>query len=334
MITLLTKNGKIVCPVNDRTGEEKLHSYILEKDSLSLIYSIDKGYSSYALTYPSILPSNCFNNRLVVLPEFLKHAISDDQIFAPLALGIRQQFVHDPALNESTLLSYFYLNPVPSSVSLIARWFTDAGAAPERASILAKLVYIARTDKDDQDAGFIQDYEKSTGPGTDSCENGKSILIPQCMSEAFQLLIASDDSILTYDCLSQRHLINRGLATIIGLDCLSETGFLIEDHSLLIVGLAVAITELARLTEHRWPLFYEELLAGIPLYLRDFYSLGRLIIEKSEIILRLQSDYNLTMDVIRFSPDGKIQSSNIISPGLLAASKDRPEIPAFLRILK
>lgn len=334
MIILPSNSRKIVCPVNDRVEEKGSDSYTFGKNSLSLVYCKENDYHSYALTFTSLLPSNCLNNRLVVLPEVLKHALTEDQTFAPLALSFRQHFMNDPEPNEITLLSYFYLNPVPSSVSLITRWFIDSGTAPERASVLAKLVFIARTDKDDQDAGFIQDYEIRHNYESEICENEKSILLPLCMSEAFNLLMASDDSFLTYDCLSQKHLNIRESATTLRLDRLSETGFLIEDHSLLIVGLAVCITELERLSEHKWPLFYEGLLAEIPLYLRDFYSLGRLISEKPEIILGLQSDYNLTIDVISFSPDGKKHSSNFIGPGLLIASKDRPEIPAFLRILK
>lgn len=334
MIFSVNNNSKIVLPVNDRDEENEPHSFTFSKDSLSLVYSTVNGYHSLALTCPSLLPSNCLNNKLVVLPDVLISAFTDDQTFAPLALSFRQHFKNDPEPDEIALLSYFYLNPVPSSVSFISRWITDAGTTPERASVLARLVYIARTDKDDQDVGFIEDYKRTHNLESETCENGKSILFPLSLSEAFNLLLASDHSFLTYDCLSQKHLSNGEFAPIIGLDRLSETGFLIEDHALLIVGLAVGITELARLTENRWPLFYEGLLEEIPLYLRDFYSLGRLLTEKPDIILCLQTDYNLTMDVISFSPDGSKLISNIVRPDLLRASKDRPEIPAFLRIMK
>lgn len=334
MIFSVNNNSKIVLPVNDREEENEPHSSTFSKESLSLVYFKENGYHSFAITCPSLLPSNCLNNKLVVLPDVLISAFTDDQTFAPLVLSFRQHFMNKPEPDELTLLCYFYLNPVPSSVSFITRWFTDAGTAPERASVLAKLVYIARTDKDDKEVGFIEDYKRTHNHESVTSENGKSILFPQSLSEAFNPLLVSDGSLLTYDCLSQNHPGNGESATIIRLDRLSETGFLIEDHALLIVGLSVSITELARLTEHRWPLFYKGLLTEIPLYLRDFYSLGRMIFEKPDIIQRLQSDFNITMDVISFSPDGTKPSSNILSPGLLTASKDRPEIPAFLRILK
>lgn len=316
------------------TEKKQLHSYPCSSESLSLIVSIDKGYISYALSNPKLLPSFCLDKKLVVLPEVLKHALSDDQTFAPLNLALSQHRVTDLKSNELTLLSYFYLNPVPSAVSMITRWFIDSGTEPERASVLAQLVYIARTDKDGEEAGFIKDF----GSGILDCKNIpqhiNSQLSPDNLTDVFKILTQSESPLLAYDCLSLMAENTPKTATIITLNQLTETGFLIEDHALFIVGLSVSITELARLTEHKWPILYEGLLAGIPLYLRDFYSIARLITEKPEIILKLIPDCNLKMGVITILSDGKKQSYDIQCHCLFGISKVNPEIPVFLRILK
>jgi hypothetical protein len=334
MISVPAENGKTDMTTNEWTEEKQLYSYSCSSESLSLIVSIDKGYSSFALTSPQILPSGCFDNKLVVLPEVLKHAISEDQTFAPLSLALSQQMVTDLKPNEFNLLCYFYLNPPASAVSMITRWFIDSGTEPGRALVLAQLVYIARTDNEGEEAGFIKDFGLSIPKGRNTPQNGNPQLSSDNLTDVFKIIMQSERPILAYDCLSLTEENAQESTTIITLNKLTETGFLIEDHALLIVGLSVSITELARLTEHRWPLFYEGLIAEIPLYLRDFYSLGRLITEKPDIILRLQSDYNHTVDVISICPDGTKQSSNIVRHGLFTASRDKPEIPAFLRILK
>lgn len=334
MVSVPAENSKTDLTTNEWTEENQLHSYPCSSESLSLIVSIDEGYGSFALTSPQLLPSSCFDNRLVVLPEVLKHAISEDQTFAPLSLALSQQMVTDLKSNEFTLLCYFYLNPLPSSVSIITRWFIDSGTEPGRALVLAQLVYIARTDNEGEEAGFIKDFGLSIQKGRNTSQNGNPQLSPDNLKDVFKIITQSERPLLAYDCLGLMEENTQEPETIIAMNQLAETGFLIEDHALLIVGLSVSITELARLTEHKWPVFYERMLAEIPLYLRDFYSMARLIKEKPEIILKLNSVCNLTMDVITILSDGKKQSYDIHCRCMFGISKVNPEIPVFLRILK
>lgn len=310
------------------------HSSPLYIDNLALIISTDQVSYSLALTTPRLLPYRCFDNRLIVLPEKLKCALTDDQAFAPLYREIRRHSISISEPDELSLLCYFYLNLVPSSITLINKWFINAGTQPQRASELATLVYSARTERDDKTPDFITESATTLIKENNTPEIRSLKRIPRNLTEAFNLLRESDNSILTYDSLGSEPKPDKESTTLIELNQLAETGFLIEDHSLLILGLSVSITELARLTEHKWPLFLQVVLNEIPLYQRDFYSLGRLLNEKPEIILKLQSDYNLQLDVISLFPDGNKQSSDILKYSLFAASRHRPEIPIFLRIHK
>jgi hypothetical protein len=158
--------------------------------------------------------------------------------------------------------------------------------------------------------------------------------LPGNLSEAFEISARNGKSILAFDGLSESNQGSNDQASFIRLDMLPETGFLIEDHALMIVGLSVTISDLVRMTADKWPLFAEKLLEEVPLYLRDFYSLGRLISEKPEVAMILSRHYQLNADIILASAGAVKESIGLEFLSLYTKSRVRTGIPVFLRILK
>jgi hypothetical protein len=303
-------------------------------EPLSLILTADKGSFYTSVTNPVKIPPGCLINKLIVSPELLENALYNDQVFAPLVLEINKLSIPAPNRNELALLGYFYLNPTPSPVSLINRWFTDAGTEPQKASVLSEIVYNARTEKGGEDPDFFRGINKDPDRKIENSNPEFTIYHPENLTEAFEILTNNNESILVYDCLIKSNPGSKNQESIIGLDLLPETGFLIEDHALMIAGLSVTITELVRLTAFKWPLFAESLLLEVPLFLRDFYSLGRLMAEKPEIISLLQYHYQIITDIIVSLPDDGQESIDDRSIGQYTMPNSRKGIPVFLRIQK
>ncbi|MHC1773928.1 MAG: hypothetical protein AB9834_00810 [Lentimicrobium sp.] len=303
-------------------------------EPLSLILTADKGSFYTSVTNPAKIPPGCLFNKLVVLPELLENALYNDQAFTPLVIEINKLSIPAPNLNELALLGYFYLNPIPTPVSLIIRWFTDAGTEPQKALVLAEIVYNSRTGKGDEDPDFFREINTSPDPKTKNSSPEFSTHLPENLTEAFEISPSSGKSTLAYDGLGERNYNSKNQATFIRLDLLPETGFLIEDHALMIVGLSVTIAELVRMTAFKWPIFAEKVLEEVPLYLRDFYSLGRLISEKPEVALILRNHYHLNPDIILASAAIVKKSIGLEFLSLYTEPNSRTGIPVFLRILK
>ncbi len=303
-------------------------------EPLSLIITTDKGFFYTSVTNPVEIPPGCLINKLVVLPELLENALFNDQAFASLALEINKLSIQFLNRNELALLGYFFLNPTPTPVSLISRWFKDAGTEPKKASQLAEIVYTARTEKGNEDPVFFKEINHESSPEIENSNPEFSMYLPDNLNEAFRIMERIKESDLAFDGLGYSKSGSQDHRPFIRLDLLPETGFLIEDHALMMVGLSVTITELVRMTELKWPVFAEKLLEEVPLYLRDFYSVGRLITEKPEVALILSHHYQLNPDIIMTSAGAVKESIGLEFLGLYTKANGRPGIPVFLRILK
>jgi hypothetical protein len=108
-------------------------------EPLSLMITDDKGSFNTSVTNPVKIAPGSLINKLIVSPELLENALHNEEAFKPLMLEINKVSISAPNRNELTLLGYFYLNPTPTPVSLINRWFTDAGTEPQKASVLAEV---------------------------------------------------------------------------------------------------------------------------------------------------------------------------------------------------
>ncbi|MBK6964510.1 MAG: hypothetical protein IPH20_11400 [Bacteroidales bacterium] len=303
-------------------------------EPLSLIITDDKGSFYISVTNPVKIAPGSLINKLIVSPELMENALHNDEAFKPLMLEISKVSISAPNRNELALLGYFYLNPTPSPISLINRWFTDAGTDPQKASILAGIVYYARTEKGDEEPDFFREIKMYPAQKIENSNPELKNYLPENLTEAFEISARNSKTILAYDGLSESNPGSKDQASFIRLDLLPETGFLIEDHAMMIVGLSVTIAELVRMTAVKWPLFAEKLLEEVPLYLRDFYSLGRLITEKQEVALILSRLYHLHPDIILASTGAVKESIGLEFLSSYTEPNGRTGIPVFLRILK
>ncbi|MBK6345415.1 MAG: hypothetical protein IPF68_05670 [Bacteroidales bacterium] len=291
-------------------------------------------YSLYISSLKHIGYAN-LNNRILITTEALNHAFKFHQSFDQLRLELKNHPVSGLKSKEIALLAYFYLNPLPHSLSLITRWFIDAGLEIIRASELARAAYTARTNREESELWFINaDICCNTGAGDLFTESNHSIT-PLNLGDVLNLLQTSTDVTFSYDTLDQpiHNTVNSTLH--INMERIDECGFLVEDHSIVIAGLAITVTEFAGLSETRWPVFQRLMIDSIPLYLRDFYSTGRLVSEKPDILLTLKQEHSCEIDLISIGQDGKILNNCLETWLLKAGGPDkRVEIPIYLQIRK
>jgi len=311
------------------------HFPALDKEELLLVVIEEEETYSLSITNPLLIAVCCLDDCSVIHADVLGKALFTDETYDPLRQETGQYLKSGLKPGEITLLSYFYLNLLPFSTSLITRWFIDIGAPLKRATDLANAVYIARVNKEEADPWFLSDSVSRAIPGDIISKELRNMVHPVKPVEVFDILHKYQKLRFTYDYSGINPGYPKVKSTVINLNKIDETGFLIEDHAFIIAGLSVKITEFSKLTEDKWPLFTEAMLGAIPIYLRDFYALGRLIAEKPEIFHTLIDEYQCTISIVSIDEDGSRKSAGIDKQRLSTMTLTKNSgIPVFLNIRK
>jgi len=334
MIILINSNEILQIPAEEWLNSAEINFPIARDNSLALVIERNREDSSLSITNPKLIHSNCLNNKFVINPGKLIDSLQNDFCFRPLQNALSENAITRLSPDEISILSYFYLNTQPFSVSLISRWFSDAGTARLKADSLAKIVFLARTDKEDQEPDFINDIDRLHSRMIRESIQDNYRNTPLNLKDLFELTVRNPDYKPTYDSLGINHLLAEKSGPEIYLGELDETGFLIEDHAVIIAGLSVKVTEFAKLTEDKWPQFTTSLLNDIPIHFRDYYSLGRLLLEQSSLLLKLCIENNLEMSIICHSPYAENTSHLVSDFETLLFSNHFSEIPLILKIKK
>jgi len=335
MITLVKENGIQLLIPDEWPDYRKRHTDKFPEDVLCILANIRVSPYSLYISTPKHTGSLSLNNRILITPEAVNPAFQFHQSFEPLRRELKNCILSGFKPNEIALLAYFYLNPLPFSVSLITLWFIDAGADEIRAGELASAVFIARTNREDAELWFINDLAMSDAGYKDQYPDNFQYHTPQNLDEVLNLLLKSGDVAFSYDPLDPPPHNKMDSTLHINMESIPECSFLIEDHSVVISGLATTITEMAGLSEIKWPVFHRQMVDSIPLYLRDFYSTARLVTEKPEVLLSLLQEHSCEIDLISIDRDGKTLNTRLESwYSNSGRQQGRLEIPVYLRIMK
>ncbi|NTW24775.1 MAG: hypothetical protein HGA37_08755, partial [Lentimicrobium sp.] len=252
MITLINSSE-----ISQISPEEWLNSYETHfptslNNSLALIIDRNPANFSSGITNPGLIHYNCLDNKFIIDSAKLFDSLHNDLCFNPLLSAITENKIANLSPDEISLLSYFYLNALPFSVSLITRWFSDTGTEQSKAVKLANIVFMARTDKEDQEPDFIREIERLNNSKESKSVKDDFRNIPVELKEVFELMVKKPDYKLSYDCLGDISQVAETPVHEIYLGEIDETGFLIEDHAFIIAGLSVKVTELAIYTLLIW----------------------------------------------------------------------------------
>ncbi|KAF0198500.1 MAG: hypothetical protein FD166_1141 [Bacteroidetes bacterium] len=335
MITIIKENGIQLLNADEWPDYKKMNTAIFPDDIFCILVNISVSPYSLTISSPNHSGPGILNNRVLITPEAVNLAFQFHQSFDPL----RQELMNSPVSgfkpNEIALLAYFYLNPLPFSVSLITRWFIDAGLEVIRAQELADAVFTARTNRESAELWFINDEILSYSEPGDLLPDLQHHHTPDNFGDVLNLFQKSTDVSFSYDPLDLLLPDKTDSTLHINMGRIQECSFLVEDHSFVIAGLATTVTEMAALSEIRWPVFHSMMIDSIPLYLRDFYSTGRLVSEKPDVLLSLLQEHSCEIDLISIDRNGKVLNTTLKSWYTKSGSQEgRVEIPVYLRIRK
>jgi hypothetical protein len=335
MITIIKENGIQLLSADEWPDYQKMNTAIFPDDILCILVNISVSPYSLYISSPNHSGPGILNNRILITPEAVNPAFQFHQSCDPLRRELKNCILSGFKPNEIALLAYFYLNPLPFSVSLITRWFIDAGAEKIRAGELARAVFVARTNREDAELWFINDLAMSDAGYKDQYPDNFQYHTPQNLDEVLNLLLKSGDVAFSYDPLDPPPHNKMDSTLHINMETIPECSFLIEDHSVVISGLATTITEMAGLSEIKWPVFHRQMIDSIPLYLRDFYSAARLVTEKPDVLLSLLQEHSCEIDLISIDRNGKVLNTSLESWYKKSGCQEgRVEIPVYLRITK
>lgn len=329
MIYLTTQNG-LTSFCHDSLTDPDVESFL--NHDLILCMQTEVGADCILTDKENLLNGRRYSPLLVFDAATLESLGQQDENIARL-LEFQANNLPDVVRNKIlNLIFYFCLNPVPSPVTLIERWITDAGIESERAISLAKDVYGLRTGISESTVEQVENYIKLAA--------GKSLpysykthgRVPASLDEAFIPGAAEPWTIMLFDQFSEPGSSEEDL--YLYADQLAETCMLIEDHAYIVAGLSITVTRLARMTESGYPFFFNSLLDTIPIAQRDIYSLGRLLNEHPDLFALLANRYNVKIHVISVNQAHAYFAAEF-SPGKGLSSGYIPDtLPVLLRLTK
>jgi hypothetical protein len=335
MLTIISEKGtQRISTENIQLLNTEL-SQFTSNNRLALLITFPPGAYFIAVTSPLLIGSAYLNNKILITAGVLRDSVLNDGSFGPLISEVKDMPVSHLSSEEIILLCYFYLNTMPFSISIISNYFSEVGTNPDKALLLAEAVYIARTNRDETEPWFMSQSDCINSQMSYHFIDNQLYYIPVTLDKAFTLQSEKEELQFVFDSLPVDSPANSKITPIVNLERINESGFLIEDHAIIIIGLSLSITELVKISEDKWPMFNMKLLSTIPLYFRDFYSLGKLINVQPEIIQILTSEYHCKTDIISVSVDGRKHFSPINGQrSEFTKSNLTKGIPLFMQILK
>lgn len=197
--------------------------------------------------------------------------IRNTKWFLPLLRHDKNKFLDRISDNQLMVALYFYLQDYSSSTELMQQWFLDAGCSLVEVENLTELVSLAHLEK--METG-LDIPESKLSFGTIRTE-------PINLSNLLELVSKEQPIHWIFDSLP---VINKAGYLKIDLKQLSESAFMIEDHSCIIVGFSSDFTTFLELISGYKALLLSQLCKLVPFYLRDIYSVGRLFDENPDFI--------------------------------------------------
>lgn len=210
----------------------------------------------------------------VSIPQYKasdRTSIKNSFWFLPILRNDVQKFLDKASDNKFMVALYFYLQDHCKSIELMEQWFMDVGCSPNEGAYLAQIVYLAQVEKLEMELK-IPDIRNTNIKDTTETFN---------LPLLFELVSREKPIHWIFDSLP---VIDKAGYLKINLKQLSESGFMIEDHSCIIIGFSCDFTSFLELISGYKAILMSQLCKLVPLDLRDIYSVGRLFIENPNFI--------------------------------------------------
>jgi hypothetical protein len=227
-----------------------------KENELLLAFKKDINGISFSLLPPNKLPIGYLTDKQIFNHKFLlNHLLSDTSIEGLRNAILEITDIHE--LNHVTLvlIIYFFFSDASMSVTQMADWLNESGVSSEDSESLAMAIYMAGTDRQDDDLNFI--------PGQESCIfNSSKPELPeiqfinsvQCF---FSHSFSPDTARFVYDDYQQYcNFSGEKIQELYYCGNIPETSFLVEDHDHLILGLSCRLSEVMSICEFSAPEIY------------------------------------------------------------------------------
>lgn len=230
---------------------------------------------SYSLVDLSLVPPGLLSGSMIYTPKGLAGLLKECRFFHPLADVLNEYFLTMPENYELlTAVVFLYLNLTPFPTDMMSRWLTETGIAENIAERIADAVYLCRTEKEEIACLFDKFFNKLK-PGVSTNTLYKDRLAqPADISE----ISGSEESILVYDLLTFHRIAdNHKRNKYLLLDQLPATGFIVQDHRHLVLGLGITLLELSGVSESFLPELYNLIRHRTAFWERSLLSLASFI---------------------------------------------------------
>lgn len=329
MIYLTTPIGLTKCS-RDSLTDPVVESF-LNRDLIFCLQTED-GADCILTDKKNLLNGHWHSPLLVPDASALESLATSDERIARL---LEIQSENQPENTRNKLLSlifYFSFNNVPSSSTLIQRWLTDAGIEASEVLFLAEAVSGIRTGLSESTHEKVEYYLKlMVEQASADPDKGRGIE-PGYLDEAFSLPGVNYGLMPCFDRYSGNDSPGEGYCFY--ADQIAETSMLIEDHACIVAGLSISVTQLARMTESAYPLFFNNLLKTIIISERDILSLGRLLHEYPDLFSVLSDQYKVRLHLISVNREHTYYATEFIPGKGFSASLIPDALPVFLRLTK
>lgn len=199
------------------------------------------------------------------------------------------------------LAAYFYLVQQPLSVSFIYEWFVEAGQNESEATALAEFIYMARLERDDDE---IEQFVKKL-PVLKECDiqdSTSGLLIPENTTEALAMAYAKKTGrrYSYYDPLNENL---HSADSVLLMEKLHETNYLIEDEDHLLLGLSLPLITIMVATSGPLPAFNKWLKRKTHYVERTHLTLGHILANYYSCSLRAFTEDGARPMMVSVAPD-------------------------------
>ena len=287
-------NGKPLTFKNIHNSSTRVNIPGCKENELLLAFKKHINGISFSLLSPNKLPFGYLTDKQIFNHEFLlNHLLSDTSIE-----GLRNAINDIHELNHVTLILiiYFFFSDASISVTQMADWLIESGVSTEDSESLAMAIYMAGTDRQDDDLNFIPGLE--SGILNSSKPELPEIQLINSVHSFFSHSFSPDAARFLYDDYQQYcNFSGETIQELYYCGNIPETSFLVEDHDHLILGLSCRLSEVMSICEFSAPEIYAFLKHHCSFSERSSMSLASFIEKFYAGVIQLASETGIKCSI-------------------------------------
>ena len=230
---------------------------------------------SYSLVDLSLVPPGVLSGSMIYTPKGLTGLLKECRFFAPLSGLVNEYSLTKPENHELlAAVVFFFLNLISYPTDLMSLWLAETGVVKDIADRIAEAVFLCRTEKEES-ACLSDKFFNKVKQGSSTCTLCKNRLTqPADISE----ISGTEGSTLVYDLLTFYRIAGKHKGgKYLLLEQLPETGFIVQDHHHLVLGLSIMLLELSVISESVLPELFMLIRRKTVFWERSLISLGSFI---------------------------------------------------------